>query len=335
MKKDLANPISNFEDALKTPLIKQQLKSALGKNANAFAASLLDVYISDMQQYEAFSVIGEAMKAAVLNLPITKSLGFAYLVPYSGKVQFQLGYKGMIQLAMRSGQLKNINAGVIYEGEWKSTDKLRGVFDFSGEAVSDKAVGYFSYMELLNGFEKTIYWTKEQVVKHAEAKSPSYRHKSSAWQTDFDAMAIKTTLRALFSKYAPMSVDFVTAMSYDAESIEIEHVSKDITAEAQEAKTPVSFNGMTGEDVKVSPPKKKSPKKTEKKPKSKTTLEACEELNEYMKNKSYEKVVDAALDEQGIEGFVAEEAIKNGNEGACEKILKAIKAELEDKPAMP
>jgi len=329
----LMNPVANFENALATPLVRQQLESALGKNANAFAASLLDVYISGMQKYEPYNVIEEAMKAAVLNLPITKSLGFAYLVPYKGKVQFQLGYKGMIQLAMRSGQLKNINAGVIYEGEWKGTDKLRGVFDFTGEATSDKAVGYFSYMELINGFEKTIYWTKAQVMKHAEAKSPSYKHKSSAWHTDFDAMAIKTTLRALFSKYAPMSVDFITAMSYDAESIELEQPpigtgDIDITPKKRrlaEVKKPVSFKA-----------KPKNEKKPEPAKETRAIPEVCAELQGYMDDVKLTDLVDSVLEAQGADRVIIKDAIDRGNTKACDVTLSAIKAELEKdgKPEM-
>jgi len=225
-----------FRAALASPIIKQQFEAALKKNASVFTASLLDIYVSELFQYPPMDVIGEAMKAATLNLPITKSLGFAYIVPYKGRVQFQIGYKGMIQLAMRSGQVRTINAGPVYEGEWVSTDKLRGLYDLSGERKSDVVIGYFAYLQLINGFEKTIYWTEEHVIKHAEKKSPSYKNKKSAWFTDFDAMATKTTIRALFGKYAPMSVDFQRALTLDEpeeKSVDLEAESKPLQTEAE------------------------------------------------------------------------------------------------------
>jgi Na+-translocating ferredoxin:NAD+ oxidoreductase RnfG subunit len=112
----------------------------------------------------------------------------------------------------------------------------------------------------------------------------------------------------------------------------------DITAEATEAKAPVSFNGMTGDETKIEAPKKSAPKKTKKSdapPKAKTIPEACAELAAYMKNKSYTEIVDRVLDEQGMDNIIVDDAIAKGNEKACKKILDAIKAELDDKPAMP
>lgn len=225
-------PVDRLKDIINQPTVQEQFKNAMGKHSDLFVASLIDIFSDGLQKYEPGLVIQEALKAAVLRLPISKGLGFAYIVPYGGKPQFQIGYKGLIQLAMRSGQVKNINAGPVYEGEWRGTDKLRGTFDFSGKKMSEKIVGYFAYMELINGFKKTVYWTKEQVTAHGKAKSPSFNSRSSAWKTDFDAMATKTVIRALFSKYAPMSIDFVTAMACETnqdESPDINLELKDVT----------------------------------------------------------------------------------------------------------
>ena len=148
---------------------KKLLQNTLKENAGSFSASIIDLYNSDktLQECDPRQVMGEALKAASLKLPINKQLGFAYVIPYrdykSGMQipQFQLGYKGMIQLCMRTGSYKYINAGEVYEGELVKIDKLTGEVDLSGEAVSDKIVGYFAYMETVNGFKKAFYWTKE------------------------------------------------------------------------------------------------------------------------------------------------------------------------------
>ena len=226
--KKSTKPVDKLTKLMKQPTVQEQFKNALGRGSDLFVASLIDVFNDKLTNYDPSDVIKEALRAATLKLPITKSLGLAYLIPYNGKVQFQIGYKGLLQLAMRTGQVKNIHSDVVYDGEWKSTDKLRGTFDLTGIKESDKTIGYFAYLELINGFEKTVYWTKEKIINHATEKSPNYGNKKSAWTTDFDAMAKKTVLRALFSKYAPMSIEFADAMMSEEDEENIEPL-KNIT----------------------------------------------------------------------------------------------------------
>ena len=210
-------PIDALKSIIHSESVQKQFKNAMGKHSDLFVASLIDIYSGDdyLQECDPSAVISEALKAAVLKLPISKGLGFAYIVPYKKKPQFQIGYKGMIQLAMRSGQLSALNGGEVYEGEFQNYNRMTGIVDISGKQTSNKIVGYFVYMELINGFKKSEYWTKEKVIAHAKEKSPSYKNKKSAWTTDFDAMATKTVLRSVLSKYAPMSVDFIAAISSD------------------------------------------------------------------------------------------------------------------------
>jgi recombination protein RecT len=156
----------------------------------------------------------EAMKAASLKLPINKQLGFAWIIPYKGTATFQIGYKGLIQLAMRTGLYKHLNAGPVYEGEFVSQDKLSGTVDLSGEATSDKVIGYFAHFKLLNGFERTMYWSKERVIAHASAYSQSYRSGNDIWKKNFDEMATKTLMRNLL-KWAPLSVEFANSLAED------------------------------------------------------------------------------------------------------------------------
>lgn len=200
---------------------KKLLQNTLKENAGSFSASIIDLYNSDktLQECDPRQVMGEALKAASLKLPINKQLGFAYVIPYrdykSGMQipQFQLGYKGMIQLCMRTGSYKYINAGEVYEGELVKIDKLTGEVDLSGEAVSDKIVGYFAYMETVNGFKKAFYWTKEKTIAHANKYSKSYKNGNAIWKDNFDEMAIKTVLRNLLSHYGIMSVELIQAFT--------------------------------------------------------------------------------------------------------------------------
>ncbi|MCH5323986.1 MAG: recombinase RecT [Eubacterium sp.] len=198
----------------------ETLQKALKENAGAYAASILDLYNSDtyLRQCEPKQVFGECLKAVSLKLPINKQLGFAYIVPYrdkSGKQtpQFQIGYKGLLQLCQRTGMYKYINADVVYEGEFQGLNKLTGELDLTGEKISDKVVGYFAYIETLNGFSHGKYMTAEAVVAHAKRFSKSYNSSSSAWKTDFDSMAIKTVLRLLLSHYGYMSVGMMNAFN--------------------------------------------------------------------------------------------------------------------------
>ncbi len=167
------SPSSIMKGILDNENTKKLLQDSLKENAGAFAASILDLYNSDkyLQQCNPKQVFGECLKAVSLKLPINKQLGFAYVVPFKGIPQFQIGYKGLIQLCMRTGQYKHINAGEVYEGEYKGFNKLTGELDISGERTSDTVVGYFAYMETLNGFSHSVYSTKEEVQKHAQKYS--------------------------------------------------------------------------------------------------------------------------------------------------------------------
>ena len=217
-------PVQRLKNALNAQSVQEQFRNALADSAPLFVASLIDIYGSDrnLQECEPRAVIMEALKAATLRLPINKNLGFAYIVPYKNKgkaePQMQIGYKGLIQLAMRTGEYRYLNADVVYEGELKGYDKLTGHLDLSGEKKSDRVVGYFAYLELLNGFSKAVYWTKEQVIEHAKRFSKSYASQYSPWQTDFDSMALKTVLRNLITKWGIMSVEMVQAVDRDIEA---------------------------------------------------------------------------------------------------------------------
>lgn len=235
--------VDSLKKMLDAQSVQDQFKAALKDNAPGFMTGIIDLYNTDsyLQGCEPKEVIMEALKAAILKLPINKSLGFAYIVPFKQqgvqKPQFQLGYKGYIQLAMRTGQYKVINADSVLEGEFKKKDKLTGSFDLSGEATSDKVIGYFAHIEMLNGFSKTLYMTKDQVENHAKKYSKSYNSNSSPWKTEFDAMAIKTVIRNLLSHYGFLSIEMMSAMSTDVEGDTVtQNIQEDIAHNANSEK---------------------------------------------------------------------------------------------------
>ncbi len=211
-------PVDRLKYILSAESVQEQFKSVLAENAGAFVASIIDLYNTDkyLQACDPGAVVMEALKAASLKLPINKQLGFAWIVPYKkdGKQlpTFQIGYKGYIQLAMRTAAYRYINSAVDSEGELASQDKLTGEIEIDpASRISDKKIGYFAFIETLNGFRKTIYMTMGEVTAHAKKYSKSFGHQSSAWTTDFDAMALKTCLRLLLSKYGIMSVEMQKA----------------------------------------------------------------------------------------------------------------------------
>jgi len=209
------NPVSTLKEIVSAESVKKRLDDVWGDNAGAFAVSIIDLYSSDtyLQGCDPGLVVAECMKAASLKLAVTKSLGQAYVVPFKNKgvltPTFILGYRGMIQLALRSNQFQVLNADVVYKGEIVEVDRLSGSVKISGTKTSDKPIGYFAHMVLTNGFTKTIYWTHGEVIAHAKKYSKSFNNKSSAWTTNTPDMCIKTVVRQLLGKWAPMSIDFI------------------------------------------------------------------------------------------------------------------------------
>ncbi|MGM0853099.1 MAG: recombinase RecT [Bacillota bacterium] len=217
---------STMKGLLASPSVIKRFEEVLGKRATQFTASILSLYNNEkmLQKAEPMSVISSAMIAATLDLPVDKNLGYAWIVPYGGKAQFQLGYKGYIQLALRTGQYRYINVTPIHEGELIKWNPLTEEIDIDFEQRESEAViGYAAYFELLNGFRKTVYWTREQVEKHRKKFSKS----DFGWKNDWDAMAMKTVLKNLLSKWGILTVEMQKAAIEDNEDREM----KDITPE--------------------------------------------------------------------------------------------------------
>ena len=206
---------------MNTPTMKNKFKEVLKEKSDGFMASVLNLVNNDsyLSSVDPMSIVTSAMVAASLDLPVDKNLGYAWIIPYKGKAQFQLGYKGYIQLAQRSGQYQSLNVIEVYEGELRGWNRLTEQFEFDPEGrLSDKVIGYVGYFELLNGFKKTVYWTKQEIELHKRKFSKS----DFGWKKDFDAMAKKTVLRNMLSKWGILSVEMQKATVND------ENVVKDI-----------------------------------------------------------------------------------------------------------
>ena len=194
--------------------VQERFEKMLGKKSAGFLSSLLTLVNNNnlLQKANPTSVLAAAATAASLDLPVNPSLGLAWIVPYGNGAQFQLGYRGAIALAMRSGQMKSIVMTEVYEGECKCWNRFTETFEF-GDRVSDNIIGYYARFETVNGFVKATFWTKEEVLKHAKRFSKSFNR--GPWQSDFDAMAKKTVLLSIIKTYAPMSIEMQSAFESD------------------------------------------------------------------------------------------------------------------------
>lgn len=206
-----AKEAKTLKGMLEMPAYKNKFNEMLGKKAAGFMSSIIAVTNNNKYLAKAnpATVIGAAAQAAMLDLPINQSLGFAYIVPYGSEAQFQLGYKGYIQLAQRSGQYVDIGAKTVYEGELEYENRLLDKFKF-GERTGDKVIGYLAYFRLTNGFEKMLFMELDDMIAHAKKYSKNYKGGTDKWGlTDFNTMAEKTVLKRLLSKYGPLSIESI------------------------------------------------------------------------------------------------------------------------------
>ena len=261
VKKEDKNTFSNF---IMGETIKRKINETVGgANGQRFITSILSAVSTNpaLQECEHSSIISAAFLGESLKLSPSPQLGQYYMVPFNTKVgidqngknvyikkaQFQLGYKGYVQLALRSGYYKDIDVFEIREGEYLGRDEETGKYKFKfmtddDERESKKIVGYMAYFEYLNGFTKTLYWSKEKMLNHADKYSQAFSKEaitgknskvsfadfeagkvsedemwkySSFWYKDFDGMAFKTMLRQLISKWGIMSIEMQEAYTKD------------------------------------------------------------------------------------------------------------------------
>ena len=250
-----AKEAKTVKGMLETPAFKKKFEEMLGKKAAGFISSIIAVTNSSnyLMKADPATVIGAAAQAAMLDLPINQSLGFAYIVPYKGAAQFQLGYKGYIQLAQRTNKYIDMGSATVYEGELETKNRLLGQFEF-GERVSDKVIGYLAYFKLKNGFEKYLFMTIDEAQKHAQKYAQNYKGGTDKWGVaDFNVMAEKTILKRLLSKFGPLSIEDVhmaQAVSNDGAVIRMnENGELDATFDGETIDAEIGDNEPTGELV--------------------------------------------------------------------------------------
>lgn len=212
----------SVKEFLQASNIQQMIERSISDESKrvTFRTSLLSLVNQnqDLSKADPMTILTAALEASTLNLPINKDLGYAWIIAYGQNAQLQIGWKGFVQLALRTGEYKTINVTEVKEGEFKSIDRLSGesVFEWIDDElvrVNKKTIGYVAYFELLNGFRKSLYMTKEQVNTHGERFSKTFG--TGVWKKDYDAMAKKTVLKNLLNKFGPKSTELVRAIEVD------------------------------------------------------------------------------------------------------------------------
>lgn len=270
--------IASLKESLNRPSTMESFTRMLGANgANRFTSALISIVggSDELKKADTNSIILAAGQSAAMNLPINPTLGMAAVIAYwdkkkgpidpkTGKptgqyvAQFQLMRNGFIELAQRSGKIERLTNEVVYEGELKSYNRFTDEYDFSGQRVSNKIIGYMAYAKLTNGFEKTVYMTREEAMAHGQRYSKTYNSAWGKWKTDFDAMALKTVLKRLINKWLPKTEEMQMAIESDQASFtqgEIgnatpEYIDNEQRTEKVETIEVVEVDNVEAEEVK-------------------------------------------------------------------------------------
>ena len=288
--------VKNFQAVMNNSYYQSLLQNTMKDNNGAFTTSLMELFTSDPQlmQCDPNALMGEAVKAAGLRLPINKQLGQAYIVVFNNKDKetgkiiptptLIIGTKGYINLALRTNKYININKGTVYEGEFIGFDKVTGSLDISGEKISDVPVGYFAYFKQKSGFEKIMYMTIDDVCKFAKTYAPTVKFSKITWQelkelaikqsvegkggglgwyAGFQDMAEKTVLRQLLSSWGELSVDAEQVINADERPSAIQQRDEEfaedkkvivVDAETGEVKEPAGSNAQAAASTAAAAP---------------------------------------------------------------------------------
>lgn len=223
--------LKQFNQMIVAPNTQAYLQGVLGERKGEFVNNITALVANNrqLQECEPTTLMFAALKATALRLPLDPNLAQAHVIPYRNnktrtvEAQFQMGWRGFVQLAIRSGQFQTINVTDIREGEMQGYDLISGEMQVKAMPEREKlpVVGYMAFFRLTNGFAKSLYMTAGEVEQHAKRYSQTYASKNdyvrnnSKWTTDFDAMARKTVLKLLLSRFAPLSVDMQQAVQAD------------------------------------------------------------------------------------------------------------------------
>lgn len=216
------NNLPQLKQTLSAPSVKAKFEEMLGRRSSQFMTSITSVVNNNalLQKADVNSIIMGSAVAASMDLPLNANLGYAALVPFNSKegcfAQLQIMAKGWTELFLRSGQCKSIICETVYEGQLVSKNKFTGEYVFDEDAKkSDKIIGFMAYFKLTNGFEKYEYMTIDEVKAHAQKFSQTFRKGAGIWKEHFEAMAQKTVLKRLITKYAPKSIEMQRVATFD------------------------------------------------------------------------------------------------------------------------
>lgn len=196
--------------------VKTKFTELLGKRSTSFITGVMSVVSNNtlLAKASGNSIYQAAMLSAILDLPINNNLGWAWIVPYGSAAQFQVGYKGFIQLALRSGQYADLGVVEVYQSQFVAWDSIKSKLTYNKDVRGTGGViGYFAYLELENGFYKEEFWYSDEVESHGRKYSKSFN--SGPWKSEFDKMAKKTVLKSLISHWGPLSIEMQSAMAAD------------------------------------------------------------------------------------------------------------------------
>jgi recombination protein RecT len=221
--------LKTFNQTITNVKTQEYLASVFGEKKQAFVNNMTALVSNDkaLQACDPMSLMFAAIKVTSLDLPLDNNLGFAHVIPYKNnkenktEAQVQLGYKGIAQLAIRSGQFEIINVTDVREVELKGRNRMTGELEFDwivddAARLKAKVIGYVGYFKLLSGYSKTTYWSIAELEQHGVKYSQSFKRGYGVWKDNFDAMAKKTVLKLMLNKGdAPMSVEMQQAIKYD------------------------------------------------------------------------------------------------------------------------
>lgn len=217
------NSIQTIKKYAMSPEVVERFRDVSGPNAMAYISSALLAVSNSRQLQECtpVSIMSSALRAATLRLSCDPSTGQAYLIPFKNQCTLIVGYKGLKDMALRTGKYRHLNVGRVYNGEQVLEDRLKGIHSIVGSKIDDTVIGYILYFELLTGYSKTFYMTVEELQDHALEYSKGIGRDDSLWKTNFDAMAKKTLVRLGLAKWGYLD-------PYDAQIFATDNVTGDI-----------------------------------------------------------------------------------------------------------
>jgi len=226
-----------INDYLKSDIISQSIEKALGEKSKLFTTSVLTLASANksISECDPRSVYTACLTATTLELPFNANLGYAYIVPYKGQAQFQIGYKGLVQLALNTKEYTSIAAEPVYEGQLVGRDNKtkEPIFDFNIED-SGEPIGFMAYIELKDGYSKATFRSTESIKAHAKKYSQSFKKGYGVWVDEFEEMAKKTVLKLLLLKYGKLSIQLQTALVEDQKA-DGEYVDNKTSFEVEDA----------------------------------------------------------------------------------------------------